>query len=80
MDAPNSHIDEIDQSFSISGFRGGIIGVMGQFKRGPVNNPKELIFTTWNQFIKIMGAFIDSQSDAPHLVKRIFDKGGSGKG
>lgn len=76
MDAPNSHIDEIDQSFSISGFRGGIIGVMGQFKRGPVNNPKELIFTTWNQFIKIMGAFIDSQSDAPHLVKRIFDKGG----
>lgn len=68
-------INEVDNTFTVAGFEKGIVGVVGKFKRGPVNNPQDYLFVSYNQFRKAMGEFTDGISDAPLLAKRMFDKG-----
>lgn len=66
---------ENDNTFSIAGFENGTVAVVGRFKRGPINKPAEYLFTSYNQFQKVMGGLLDGITDAPLLAKRMFDKG-----
>lgn len=51
----------------------GIVYVLGPTKRGPVNDPSELIFS-WPQFERTFGGLIPT-SDFPLLAKRILEYG-----
>lgn len=66
-------LNEIDQTYAPSNVSVGISGIIGQFKRGPINDPS-IIVQSWNQFLKIFGGFVTGFDDAI-LVKRAFDRG-----
>lgn len=67
-------ITEADLSFSVATIVKGVSGVSGITKRGAFANP-ELLQTTWANFLKEYGGFIDS-SQFPILCQRIFNRGG----
>jgi hypothetical protein len=52
----------------------GVVFVLGETLRGPINDPKDII-TSWKQFTTIFGGYIPT-SDFPLLCQRILDRGG----
>lgn len=71
--ASKVEIDEIDQTFSPGDIPVGISGILGDFKRGPINDPS-IVISSWGQFQKIFGG-LDSESDDALLAKRALERG-----
>lgn len=70
---PNFQFIEQDNTASVTTAPAGIVGIQGEFLRGPILDPSTIFFG-WNQFKKIYGGFYPG-SDAPLQVYRALQKG-----
>lgn len=73
MKAAKVDFNVVNNTTFVTNPLGGIVYVMGQTKRGPVNDPSELL-NTWPAFEKLFGGLI-SASNFPLLVRRMLDRG-----
>ena len=71
---PNANLNFSVQQQNVSTPTTGVVFVMGETKRGPINDPKDII-TSWRQFVSTFGGYLPL-STFPLLCQRILDKGG----
>lgn len=75
MNSPNTNFTENDQTVGATLPVGGIGGVELVTKRGPIGDVKTII-TSWEQFRRLYGGFINNATDpAVLLAKRALDGG-----
>jgi len=68
-------LNEIDLTFAPSNVILGVSGLVGKFKRGPINDPST-IMNSWAQFQKLFGGFVTGVDDAV-IARRAFNRGTS---
>lgn len=68
-------LNEIDQTFAPSDVILGVSGLVGKFKRGPINDPS-IVMQSFSQFLKVYGGFVTGKEDAI-VAKRAFERGTS---
>ena len=71
--APKVNYRLVDRTLSVPDLVGGIAFVQGITKRGPVNDPSNIIYS-WPQFVQLFGGLMDT-SDFPLHCKILLDKG-----
>lgn len=66
-------LNELDLTFASSNVTLGVSGLVGRFKRGPINDPS-VIMQSWPAFLKVFGGFVSGKDDAV-VAQRAFDRG-----
>lgn len=66
-------LNEIDLTFAPANVTLGVSGLVGKFKRGPINDPS-VIMQSWPQFLKVFGGFVTAKDDAI-IAQRAFNRG-----
>lgn len=70
---PNVNVTVINQASDVSTPLEGVYAVLGKTKRGPINQPSEII-ENWTQFTRLYGGLI-SDSNFPLLCRRMLISG-----
>lgn len=72
--ASQSKINEVDQTFSPATVPVAISALIGNFKRGPINDPFTIITGGFTQFTKIFGGLVPGSDDAV-IAQRALNRG-----
>lgn len=70
---PNVNVTVINQASDVSTPLEGVYAVLGKTKRGPINQPNEII-ENWKQFTRLYGGLL-TDSNFPLLCRRMLNSG-----